>query len=380
MLFRKIRTDRFIYGELVKNEDKTKDQADTTTPEPPTEDLISIKFLYFMLNTGAVLVHLLNAILIIVLHITHFSDIKPGYVFVSPVAQLDWTNHALIKADATSNRCAEVSASPHFKSTLPLSGEMYRQDLFPPRTPYPDFMDHRLYDFSGMTLIRYNYPGNSIHLNWMMMSFCLLSAVFQTLHGIVLYYDDQFPRILHYIEYSISSPLMIMVMAVNVGILEVFTITGLAFLFFGMNILGMCAEAMSHYAGHIDRDQLTTYTTICKAAHFAGWAMFFAAMVPIWTQFNRVIACSENNGTPTYAYAAIVIESILFIGFGVVQYASLVGKYTYVWGDKEAGDSIPPTILFRYDCMHAVFSVAAKTFLVWLLLGPALSVNKSMLT
>jgi hypothetical protein len=216
----------------------------------------------------------------------------------------------------------------------------------------------------------------------MMMSFCLISAVMQTFHGWVLHRNNRFPRIIHYIEYAYSSPLMVMVMAVNVGIREVFTITCLAGLFYGMNMLGMCAEAMAHYARHIPKPDLFTYTAICKGIHLAGWFLFFGAMIPIWAQFHQVLRCSENGGTPTYAYAAVVLESLLFFVFGFIQIASLFEKLTLVWksDDETKTDTKLTIILFRYDCMHATTSVLAKTMLVYLLLAPALSVDPDKLT
>ena len=41
---------------------------------------------------------------------------------------------------------------------------------------------------------------------------------------------------------------------------------------------------------------------------------------------------------------------------------------------------IPAQLLFRYDCVHALLSLIAKTILAWLLLGPGLLVNLDKLT
>ena len=330
---------------------------------------------YMVINVIAICIHLANTIAIGCLNTSRFSNIKQGYVFVSPIAQLDWTNHALVKVDASTNVCSDVSSSPHFVSTIPNTPASLHSP-FPSRKSYPDFL--HLFNFSDTTLIQYNRPGNELQLNHMMMCFCLLSVIFQTIHGTVLYVYEDFPRILHYIEYAFSSPLMIMVMAVNVGIKEMFIITSLAFLFFGMNVLGMSAEAIAHYAGHIEKESLYTYMEICKLTHIAGWFLFFAAMVPIWMQFHWVLECSENSGTPTYAYAAIVIESICFFLFGILQAASLMEKFYYIYSPGST-KHIPVNILFKYDCMHALLSVFAKTLLAWLLLGPALDVKTELL-
>jgi hypothetical protein len=102
------------------------------------------------------------------------------------------------------------------------------------------------------------------------------------------------------------------------------------------------------------------------------------AMIPIWKQFDQVRKCSEMNGTPAYAYAAIVLESICFFLFGFIQSAGLLEKYWHFKANPVA-KKIPTNILFKYDSMHALLSLTAKVFLAWLLLGPGLSVKEEFL-
>ena len=360
---------------------------------------------YMVINSVAVLIHFICTSAVIVVTISKLYRIPKHYAFVSPIVQLQWTNYALIKVDATSNKCSEVANSPNFISTIP-SSTTSALNIFPARVAYPDFMD--LFDFSGTTLIQYNHPGNELHLNWMIMSFFALSCIFQFTHATVLMcYSENFPRILHYIEYAFTSPLMIMVMAANVGIKEMFLITSLGAIFFGMNILGMCSEGMMHYAGYVDRKVFYSYVTICNLTHLAGWVLFMCGMIPIWKQFDQVLKCSENSGTPGYAYAALVLESICFFFFGFLQTAGLLEKYWYFCGvhrqidelnvriskskdetkelkqemdalNKQQG-ILPANILFKYDSLHALLSITAKVFLAWLLLGPAMSVYDTFL-
>jgi len=352
----------------------------TTSPRQSTIDFRSI---YFRLNTAAVLLHILNAIGVGIAHETHLRHIKQGYLFVSPQVNLQWTNHALVRTDSTENKCSYVSESRHFKATIPALNEnesVHR--LFPPREPFPDFM--RVFNFSGTDLIQYNRGGHPVNLNMMILSFCLLSVVFQTTHGVLLYYFDDIPRFLHYLEYAFSSPLMVMVMAVEVGILELFLVISLGGLFFGMNIVGMCAEILSHYTGYItsSRGHLWLCSMFSWLLHFTGWILFLLAMIPVWAQFHQVLACSENGGTPQYVYAVIVLESVLFFFFGILQIAALREKLAHVWKVRDNASSfvnllspIPVSVLFKYDCVHALLSLVAKTILTWLLLGPALTVD-----
>jgi len=317
------------------------------------------KNIYMWLNPFAVLVHVCNLIGIIVAYSNHLQYILPGYAFVSPTVPLRWTNHALVWVESSSNKCSEVTQSPHFQATL------RNEASFPPRQAYVDFTS--MFNFTGTDIIEYNMVGSEIDINVMLMCFCGISVLFQFLHQGFLWYYPQAPRFMHYLEYSISSSLMAMIMAVEVGIVELFAVTSIGGLFFGMNIAGMCAETMAHYSWKIGE-----LAYMCILTHVAGWVMFFLAMVPIWSQFHMVLKCSENGGTPLYIYILIIIESFLFFVFGFLQVASLVEKMYYT-------DSLPEELLFRYDCFHAMLSVVAKTLLVWLLVAPALSVDLDVL-
>jgi hypothetical protein len=135
---------------------------------------------------------------------------------------------------------------------------------------------------------------------------------------------------MHYLEYAFSSPLMVMVMAVNTGIDELFTVISLGALFCGMNITGMCAEVMIHYAGHIHEEQRPMYLRLCGLTHMFGWALFIFAMAPIWAEFDTVIKCSKFEGIPDYGQAAIILESLLFLAFGLLQAAGLLEKGHYI--------------------------------------------------
>jgi hypothetical protein len=336
---------------------------------------------YGRLNVGAVTLHLVNCLGLITAYFAHNQHIKAGYVFVSPKVPLRWTNHALVLVNSTDNKCSAVSQSPHFQATV------RHEASFPPREPFSNFMG--LFDFTGTDIIEYDLRGAEIDVNVMLIAFCALSFMFQATHQLLLLRNPDMPRFLHYLEYSFSSSLMAMTMAVEVGIVELFSVVGIGGLFYGMNIAGMGAEILAHYA-NIVKDSVINY--LCLLMHVAGWVMFFMAMVPIWAQFYVVLACSENGGTPTYIYALIIVESFGFFVFGFLQVKGLYDKIVHqtdehlALSDKTLDDVTRKTrikhwqeewveLLFKYDCAHALLSVVAKTILVWLLVAPMLTVD-----
>ena len=328
------------------------------------------ELLYRRYNPYVLLAHFINLSATLICYFVKFRLIPDDYVFVSPVAKLRWTNYALILgANFTSSSdttCSQVSADS-LAFALQQKTSPY----------YQDFLPHELYDLTGKQAIQYNRPGAEIHIIWAMFSFFVLSLLFQGIHYYYILSYPGMPRVLHYVEYAFSASLMIMVMAINVGIVELFAVTGMGAIFFGMNMLGACAEAMSHYAGYVPKDTRSTFTRILWLFHTAAWVLFLFAMIPIWVQLNYAVKCSDG-GSPQYVIAAIVLESICFFLFGLLQVASVRCKLRSSFSSQQRcreGEAVDTEILFKYDCLHATLSLVAKTFLAWLLMGPAASVR-----
>ena len=315
----------------------------------PAQEQGAYETLYRTCNPYVLAVHGINLLSTFVSYFAKFRHIPENYVFVSPVVRLHWTNHALLLTENTENKCG----------------------LTPPLQPqaYPDFMPHYLYDFTNKYLLEYDRGGVEFQIVWAMFAFFALSLSFQWAHYRYILADPTLPRVLHYVEYAFSSALMIMVLSVNVGIIELFAVTGFCACFFGMNLLGAAAEALSHYLGFIPNQMQGLYIRMIWLFHLAGWALFFLALVPIWLQLNIGIRCTDG-GSPGFLIAAVTIESICFFLFGFLQVAALWQKIT-----SSVPNTPPKTeLLFKYDCYHALLSLLAKTLLAWLLMGPAASV------
>ena len=356
--------------------------SDEGGDQPPNthqnKEPVKYETIYHILNIFVLICHITCLIAAAIYTTTRFNQIHPDHIFVSPRVDLRWTNHALVHVNSTENKCNDVTNSLEFQLTIPgkydleyLSNGL--ENKIHPRRPFTNFMRH-LYNFEGKDVIRYNKPGATLHTAGAMATFFGLSIFFQFFHQIHIYLDKTRPRVLHYIEYAFSSSLMAMVMAVNVGITELFAVTGMYVAFFSMNMLGGCVEIMSHYAGNIPEKAFPQYKTFVWSMHLAAWGIFLAAMVPIWIQFNIIVTCSDGN-TPHYGIAAITLESIFFGMFGALQIYSVHTKLEYLKPQTQRNNNPDPEHLFFCDCWHALLSLVAKIFLAWLLMGPAASVD-----
>lgn len=300
-------------------------------------------------NWVAVFFHFVNAVVMFSLSGTILSHKPENVVFVSGKLDLSYTHYAVVRASGDHETCADVLNSPDYIKVLRGEAKIIG-----------DIMPHSLYDFTNKTIVRYNKPGVSLHTHYAMAVFFVLSCVFQSLNGFLIGFNGSFPRVLHYLEYSVSSSIMVMVLAANVGILEVTTLVALFGLFFGMNILGACAEVLSWAAAEFEMPSLQLWWIL---PHSAGWVLYFLAYVPIIVQYENGRKCSV--AVPDYLTAAIYLELLFFTLFGVAQTWLLWWRTLQPKAD----------VAYWTDLSSITLSIFAKTFLAWVLIGPVLSVK-----
>ena len=290
-------------------------------------------------NNVVLSLHLIQFIVLCIISEVILTDRDQDIIFVSGKINLKYTNYALIDYYNQNKTCSNVLNSP------------MRTIMF---EPFKDFMPHHLYDFRNKTIVEYFVTGYSLETYRMMYVFFLLSFLFQFYNSAFIGFDNDEPRIIHFLEYSISSSLMVMVLAVNLGILELYTIVAFASLFFGMNMLGACAEILSN------KLRATWWWML---PHFAGWVLFIACYGPIFWTFRQTVNCSV--GIPWYVELAIYLELVFFSAFGITQFAILY----YATVDPELDAN------YWKDVSSITLSALAKTFLAWILIGPVLSMN-----
>lgn len=366
MLHSRLNVNRFLKAAdtatFVSQRRRTEKHKNT---EPDTEEERDTEsWKAYKLNKTAAWFHFAQGIIVIGIIMAKTSRINPDFVFISPQRELVWQSYALLKADTTKTDCTDLE----------------KNDMYRDKTQWvlnKDMVEHAIFNFNNTVLIPYLKRGMVIRTDVMLAFFFFLSFSFQMLNGYILNNNAGFPRVVNYIEYSISSSLMIIVMAVNVGIVEIYTITSLAGLFFTMNMLGACTELMLELYITLNR---TTHESNYPSIYWitfpqtVAWIAFLFAICPVTIQYSLIQQCS-NTGVPAHVHAAIGLQVVLFCFFGMAQTISVVYRAVYIDDDAQVQYTVN-----TMDNVNVILSFSAKTALAWSLLAPALTVKDNYLT
>jgi hypothetical protein len=227
-------------------------------------------------------------------------------------------------------------------------------------------------------------PSGVIDVRVLMIVFFALSAMFQ---GTASAFMEGRSGNLRYLEYSLTSALMILAIAVEAGIRDVYALVCMFVLLWVTQLTGIVAELYSH-------DSRAPWGWL--PPHLVGWVTFVAAYAPILDSFLLCNSHSERQA-PGFVRALVLVEFLLFACFGIVQGYCLAAKawlplaagygsvgppspMSMIISDAEGGvggpvpDSTDPAEAIDLDGEGAfiVLSLAAKTSLAWIILAPAL--------
>ena len=346
-------------------------------------------------NLYVAVLHISQFLIVCVMIGVYFSvSDNKSFPFVAGTQKLHMTSQAIVPSDEKINQCVKDNSEAENRLTMLID-----------YTNKSSVLDTNIYDFSNVIIYEYyEIGGLSISTPGMICAFFLLSGLFQLMNGLLLSASTDRPRLLHYVEYSITGSMCLVVMAVNLGISEITAITGLFGLFFGMNMLGACAELLVFAAEKFkDVNQprkdvafppLLDQNNLWVVAHVSSWILFLISMGAVLAQYHNLRYCSERT-TPDYVIATVVIEMLAFLSFGFVQKWGLLKRmkllydnanlswpfewylgFFQIWYNIFTPSSAPDTrveAVYFMDLWMILLSLLAKTFLAWLLMAPALA-------
>tara|TARA_B100000963_G_scaffold12624_2_gene9739 strand:- start:925 stop:1824 length:900 start_codon:yes stop_codon:yes gene_type:complete len=196
-----------------------------------------------------------------------------------------------------------------------------------------------------------------IDLGWLIISFHLLSFVFQSFAAVTNWtgpifgymYSDMIDRSknpLRFIEYSFSASIMLIAIALLNGVTDINLITSIAVLTSSCQLCGLAVEYVED-------------VRIKRLLHFNGWLQFCWAYGIIGHAFFKSIEAAQDNsgtGPPNFVYVIVIVLFLLYASFGFVQLYELcaeLGPYT-----KEKA--------------YVLLSLTAKLLLGWMIFSNVL--------
>jgi len=196
--------------------------------------------------------------------------------------------------------------------------------------------------------------------------FSFLSAA---AHIIILLYFDRYTEDLkrginrfRWFEYALSSSLMIALIAMLFGVYDVMTLVGIMSVNACMNLFGLVQEELTVVRAELavlSREPLRVDWTPFLCGCFAGvvpWAIILASILGIGP--------SQLGNVPGFVWALVIIYFAMFNCFAINMFLQLRGLGW--WRNKSRGWN--DGYIFG-EKVYQILSLAAKSLLLWLVIG-----------
>ena len=174
---------------------------------------------------------------------------------------------------------------------------------------------------------------------------------------------------MHFIEYSFSATLMILVMVTQIGITDLSTIINVCINTWACMIIGLLAECILD--AEKDSSELQGQTLwgyhLSFITHILGWVPLIPVLFTMVTPLTTYGICIKGTvNIPTAVLIFVVGEIILFCGFGLVQLVSII-KVLRIRGDEKIDKNDKNNAEINNACAvesyYILLSLFAKTFL-----------------
>ena len=196
--------------------------------------------------------------------------------------------------------------------------------------------------------------SGSIDVRFIIISFFMLSALFQ---GIASALFQGRSGWLRYVEYSFSASAMMLAIAVEAGVRDLYTLQAMFVLVWLAQMLGLLAEQVQRLAGKVMPPRasdtlagLPPHTYVWCLPHAAAWIACVSAYTPVLDSFFQSSRLSDR-APPDFVRVLILVEFALFMCFGLVQTWALLAK---TYADTDAED------WWRLDAPPAPSSLARR--------------------
>ena len=248
--------------------------------------------------------------------------------------------------------------------------------------------------------------SGQIDVLYVIFAFFVLSAVFQCAGGML---PPHIASQVRFVEYSFSASIMMMAIALEAGIRDLYTLQCMFVLIWATQVFGLLADTISGYAvrqcteysdfGLNQRTLRTADLWGWVVPHATGWVTCMSAYAPAIDVFIQSSARSERN-PPSFVTGLVFAELVMFSCFGLVQTYGLVTKsmlccnreavidialddaeddYSSYSGSRHRRTTkkrLPEKIRdVDATCEYAfiILSLTAKTMLCWIVIAPLIT-------
>ena len=240
-------------------------------------------------NIGAVVLHMVNAILLIVLYMTSEGSYTATMVTEIPVWTRDYENMTCFAKinETTSNICHLIH---------------HKEDAF------------------------------DVDVVWMLVAFAFISSIAHIFVLVIYdsYSQDIIERVnpIRWYEYSISASLMMSVVLIVMGSRDLFTHVMVFVAYFVVMMLG------HHVETAVKRESRGVWSLLA-----ISWLLYLAPWVLLFQAYARSVELSTSP-PPDFVLAILIVMFLLFTSFGFLNfmyvlmpntdYASMEGKYIFL--------------------------------------------------
>jgi hypothetical protein len=228
------------------------------------------------------------------------------------------------------------------------------------------------YQFLDTYAVPHSFEVGFIDVRYLICAFFFLSFLFQMLQ--VAGADGR----LRFVEYSLSASLMILAIAVQVGITDIYILCCMFALIFATNVLGLMAELLM---------ALKT-PWLWLLPHCLAWVTCLVAYAPLLDAYLSSMYCSDRS-PPGYAHVIVFLQFALFSCFGCLQLYSLynrtlalqldwyhnnpnIDETSFFFLETDGSDKGMDTSRDWEEMAYTMLSFTAKTLLAWLVLAPTI--------
>lgn len=229
-------------------------------------------------------------------------------------------------------------------------------------------------------------PAPSFSIEWAVVSFFLLSGVFQMAaaygkirkdNGGETYYDyeellKKGRNPLRFLEYSISASVMLWIIGLQSGIQSFYVLYLISICNIGCQILGLVAEysmsllnetmkskssdVLAPWWNYERNEEQENNCTIMVVSHAVAFLQYLSAYGIIISHFVVSLLNCNSNAPPDFVYYIVITQAVLFGCFGFVQLHGVIFNKTCCCN------------IFREpEAVYIFLSLTAKSVLGWLL-------------